>query len=211
MKRVFNSLIILTMISLFSLTCSSTKTNLTWDWEDETYQGGFLDSIMVIGVSEGDYKRERRKIFEDTFVVELENRGVKAVSSAAVIPPDEELTRERVLAEVERLGLDAILITYLLWVKAEDKFVPPATSEYANARYARFDIYSYSRGVYSFYGGSYDKKREIQLDTHIYEAESQMMIWSGKSRTTDAKLVSKVVDTLAKAVIKDLREKKLIE
>ena len=208
MKRALRLFFILSVISLFSLSCSSTKTNLTWVWKDETYNGGHLGDIMVIGVTEN---LERRKIFEDIFVAEFEDRGVKAVSSATVLPTYEDLGREKVLAEVENLGLDAILITYLLWVKRDDKFVPPATSEYPNARYARFDIYSYATGVYSTYGGSYDKKREIKLDTHIYEAESQMMIWSAKSKTTDAKLVSVVADTLVSAVIRDLREKNLIK
>jgi hypothetical protein len=208
MKSAPGFFFILAVISSFSLSCASTKTTLTWVWEDETYQGGLLDGIMVVGVSDNF---ERRRIFEDIMVEEFEDRDVKAVSSAAVISAEEELTRERVLAEVEKLGLDAILITYLLWVKEEDKFVPPATSEYPDARYARFNIYSYATGIYSSYGGSYSEEAEIKLDTHIYEAESQMMIWSAKSKTTKAKYVSKVTDTLATAVIRDLREKKLIK
>ena len=207
MKRRLRFFFVIAVISLFSLTCSSTKTTLTWVWEDETYQGGFLDDILVVGVSDNP---ARRKIFEDIFVAELEKRGVKAVSSVAVIPPDEELTREKVLAEVEKQGLDAILITYLLWVKEKDEFVPPATSDYPDGRYARFDIYSYATGTYTRYGGSFSKIRDIKLDTHIYEAESQMMIWSAKSKTVKAEYVSKVADTLASEVIRDLREKKLI-
>jgi len=207
MKRAFKSVPILAMISLFSLSCASTKTTLTWVWQNENYQGGLLDDIMVVGVSDNF---ERRKLFEDIMVEEFEDRDVKAVSSATVIPEEEELTRERILVEVEKLGLDAILITYLLWVKEEDKFVPPATSEYP----ATFDIYSYATGIYSTYGGSYSEEATIKLDTHVYEAESQMMIWSAKSRTIlkgDDKRVSKLADTLASAVIKDLRKKKLIE
>ena len=199
---------ILLIISLFTLTCASTKTNLTWVWEDETYDDGFIDDIMVIGISDNF---ERRELFEGILVKELKDRGVNAVSGAAVIPANEELTRERVLAEVENQGLDAILITYLVGVKAEDKFVAPATSEYPYPGYARFNIYSYATGVYSFYGGSYEKRREINLDTHIYEAESQMMIWSAKSKTTNAKTVTKLTDTLASAIIRDLRKKELIK
>jgi hypothetical protein len=207
MKRAFKFLTVPMIISLFTLACASTKTNLTWVWKDETYAEGFLDDIMVIGVSDNF---ERRKIFEDILVEELKDRGVNAVSAAAVIPANEELTREKVLAEVEKQGLDAVLITYLLGVKGEDKFVPPATSEYPYPGYARFNIYSYTTGVYSFYGGSYEKRREINLDTHIYEAESQMMIWSAKSKTTNAETVTKLSDTLGRAIIRDLREKKLI-
>ncbi len=209
MKRALRLFFALTVIASFALSCASkNKTNLTWVWSDEAYNGGYLDDILVVGVSDNI---ERRKIFEDIVVEELKDRGVNAVSSAAVIPADEELTREKVLAEVEKLGLDAILITYLLWVKREDKFVAPATSEYPNPRYARFDIYSYATGVYSTYGGSYDKKREIKLDTHIYEAESQMMIWSAKSKTTNATHVSKVASELSSEVIRDLRAKNLIK
>lgn len=208
MKRVFKSLIVPMVISLLSLNCASSTTNLTWVWKDETYDEGFLDDIMVIGVSDNF---ERRKIFENILVEELKDSGVDAVSGAAVIPADEELTREKVLAEVEKQGLDAILITYLVGVKREDKFVPPATSEYPYPGYARFNIYSYTTGVYSFYGGSYEKRREINLDTHIYEAESQMMIWSAKSKTTNAETVTKLSETLARAIIRDLRQEKLIK
>ena len=71
MKRVLKSLIVPMIISLFTLTCASTKTNLTWVWKDETYDEGFLDDIMVIGVSDNF---ERRKIFEDILVKELKDR-----------------------------------------------------------------------------------------------------------------------------------------
>ena len=208
MQRPLRLYFILTVISLFSLSCAGTSTKLTWVWEDETYDGGFLDDLMVIGVSENEI---RRQMFEDHFVEEFQKRGVKAVSSAKIFPPDEEMTREKVLEEVEKQGLDAILVTRLIRVKKDEKFVAPATSAYPSARYARFDVYSYSTGDYAKYGGSYKKRFDIKLETNIYEADSQMIIWSGKSDSIKAKYVSDVIDTLCWSVMNDLRVKKLIK
>jgi hypothetical protein len=163
---------------------------------------------MVIGVSENEI---RQQMFEDHFVEEFQRRGVKAVSSAKVFPPDKDLTREEVLAEVENQGLDAILVTRLVRLKKKEEFVAPSTSVYPHPRYARFDMYTYSTGDYAKYGGSYKKLFDIKLETNIYEAESQMIIWSGKSDSIKAKYVSDVIDTLSRSVMNDLREKKLIK
>jgi hypothetical protein len=38
-----------------------------------------------------------------------------------------------------------------------------------------------------------------------------MMIWSAKSKTTNAETVTKLTDTLASAIIRDLRQKELIK
>ena len=208
MQRTLRLLFILTIVSVFCFSCASTSTKLTWVWEDEAYNGGFLDDVMVIGVSENEI---RRQMFEDHFVKEFQKRGVKAVSSAKIFPPEKKLSREEVLAEVEEQGLDAILITRLIRVKREEKFVAPSTTSYPNARYARFDIYSYTTGDYAKYGGSYEKRRDILLETNIYEAESQMIIWSGKSDSIKAKYVSDVIDSLCRTVMNDLRKKKLIK
>jgi len=150
-------------------------------------------------------------MFEDHFVEEFKKGGVNAVSSAAVIPADKEMTKEIVLVEVEKLGMDAILVTHLTALKTEDKFVPPSTSVYPHSRYARFDMYTYATGDYTKYGGSYTKRSDIQLETNLYDAESQMIIWSGKSQSIDAKYVSEVIDSLCREVITDLRKKKLIQ
>lgn len=207
MKRTLRYFLVLTIISTLCLSCAA-PTKLTWVWKDETYDGGYIDNIMIIGVSENPI---RRRMFEDIFVKKFEKNGVKAVSSADVLPEDKELTREIVLAEAEKLGVDAILVTYLLTVMRKEKFVEPSTSDYPHPAYARFDIYSYSTGVYSTYGGSYEEKRKIELETNIYETESQMVIWSAKSLTVDPKYVHELTDSLFKAVKEGLRNNKLIK
>lgn len=207
MKRMFRLFLILTIISTLCLACAA-PTTLTWVWKDETYDEEFIDNIMIIGVSENPI---RRRLFEDIFVEKFEKIGVKAVSSAAVIPQEKELTREIVLTEAEKLGADAILVTYLLTVLQKEKFVAPSTSDYPHPAYARFDIYSYSTGVYSTYGGSYEEKRKIELETNIYDAESQMIIWSAKSLTVNPKYVHELTESLFEAMKKDLREKNLIK
>lgn len=208
MQRALRFFFTLMIILLFSLSCAGTSTKLTWVWKDEAYDGGYLDDIMVIGVSENEI---RQQMFEDHFVEEFQERGVKAVSSAKVFPPNKDLTREEVLAEVEKQGLDAILVTRLIRVKKKEKFVAPSTSVYPHPGYARFDMYTYSTGDYAKYGGSYKKQFDIKLETNIYEAESQMIIWSGKSDSIKAKYVSDVIDTLSRSVMNDLREKMLIK
>jgi len=208
MQKALKVILAMTFISFFSLTCASTTTNLTWVWKDDQYQGGLLDDVMIVGITKNPI---RRKMFEDAFVKQFKSNGVNAVSSAAVIPPEEALTRDQVLVEVEKLGLDAILVTHLTAMQSKEKYVPPSTSAYPHPAYARFDIYSYATGEYTKYGGSYTNRTDLHLETNIYEAESQMIIWSGKSQTIRAKYLSEVIDALCRAVLNDLRKKKLIK
>lgn len=209
MKRLLRLFGVLSIIFLFLLTSCTTTTELTYVRTDSSYNGGFLNSVMVVGVSEN---LARRKMFENAFVKQFEKSGVKAVSGAAAISPAGTLDKDIIKAEAYKLGIQAIFITHLVGIKREKVQRRPSTSASPPpSSYGEIDMYSYAAYDNTQYPGKDSEKRNIRLQNEIYELETEMLLWSASSETIDPKYVSDVIDSLSKVVMKNLRENKLIK
>ncbi|HYA02738.1 MAG TPA: hypothetical protein VEI04_06455, partial [Syntrophobacteria bacterium] len=77
MKKYTGLLYTLLGLALIVMT-SCGGTNLSYVWKDPGYGGGYLTSVMVVGVSED---LARRRLFEEVFVREFQKRGIKVVAS----------------------------------------------------------------------------------------------------------------------------------
>ena len=71
MKKV-RLLYCLGVISVFILaSCATTK--MTYDWKDDTYAGGHISSVMIVGVSND---KNKRNMFEKVFAKQFRLNGV---------------------------------------------------------------------------------------------------------------------------------------
>ena len=77
--KLLRNLFIIFLLSLVA--CSSTK--LTGIYKDRDYAGGYLKSVMIVGVSDNPKKR---RLFEDTFAEQFKKTGIEAFSGVVVIP-----------------------------------------------------------------------------------------------------------------------------
>jgi hypothetical protein len=197
---------ILAITSLFVFTSCATSTELYEVWKDSAYDGGFIESVMVVGVHQ---EFDKRKLFEDEFVSQLERYKVRAVSIAAVTSPNEEPNKEIVLTEAKNTGTEVILVTHFVGIDRVEEHHPDATRAAPRRAYA-FDRYAYLANDFTKYGGSYSEKKYVKLQTHLYEAKTERLIWSASSETIDPKSVDDGIDSLCGAVMNSLRENKLI-
>ena len=107
---------------IFSCATPST-TKLTSTKVDNKYEGRYLKSVLVVGVTPN---RKSRKIFEDTFVKQYKSHGVKSVSSLAAISPLKKLDKANVKEAAKRLGLEYIFVTHVMGVNEKVKDIPLA-------------------------------------------------------------------------------------
>jgi hypothetical protein len=190
---------------LFLTSCTTTK--LTNTWADKSYRGSLFSDILVIGVAE---KSETRRSFEQKFVAKLEATGVKGVESSSVMSADEKIDKETILAVVERTGVDAVLLTYLVAVKEKELASPGPT-------YSRADDYHGGSmpdlsSAYEYRSGTqlYTTQVKVRLETNLYDARTEQKVWSARSRTLNPKSDSALMDSVIDALVKDLKKNKLL-
>ena len=202
MKKIMTKLFGFALcLGLLLSACSST--NLSLVYTDEAYNEGPLSDILIIGVTQ---EKGVRRSFETKFVTELTAVGVEAVSSFDIlhIPEDKKLEKEDILRVIQEQGNDAVIITRLIGVE-KDQVLEPSTP-------ARVPFYAGYTMAYSHaYGGVYRTQTFVHLETNLYSAKTEKLIWSGKSETWDPKTDASVIDEVIKAVIKDMTERGLLK
>jgi len=206
MKRFTRSLLTLVGIAL-GLLNSCGGTDLTYVWKDPRYGGGYLRSVMVVGVSEN---LERRRVFEEAFVREFEKRGIKAVASIKTLGPDTRLTRDTVKAEAARLPVDAVLATRLVSAREEAIDQPASIYSMPSAQYSNMDLYFYSWDALSAYPGALGKQYVVRLQTNVFDIDTEKLIWTVSSQTVEPESVREIIESLCKSVMDRLRQDKLI-
>ena len=124
MIKIQKTLMVIMAVHLlfFSVSCAPTS-KLTRVWKDDTYQGGFLRSIMVVGVSKDAL---RGKMIEEAFVKQFESNGVRATASGAHVSSNKALDIDTIRAEAQRLKMEAIFVTHFVSVNDKSVFVHPS-------------------------------------------------------------------------------------
>jgi hypothetical protein len=189
------------VIFLFIITsCATTK--LKNVWRDNSYSGK-IKRVLVIGVIK---KPHLKRFFEYEMVQQLEIRGIDAIAGYSVLPPDKEADKDIIVSKLKELDLDGVLITRLVDRKevsyVDSSYVPPA---------------NYS-GWHSYYSGSYRevysytvKQEIVSVETNLYDAGSEQLVWSSLSETFVYGDISELIRSFVQVMIKDLFKKNLFE
>ena len=114
--------------------CSSTKS--TSVWKDDTYSGGPLKKVLVVGVFENS---EKKRMFEEAFVREFKGKGVEAVSSVSTLSPHEKPDKEVIKREAQKLGIETIFVTHLMGIEQKTESYP--VTSYGSPRGPGFGVY----------------------------------------------------------------------
>jgi hypothetical protein len=189
------------LCGLLIVSCASTK--LTSKFADENRRGKPVSDVLVIAVID---KEALRRTFEGKFVTQLRAAGVQADSSADVIsiPPSRELEKDLIVKAVERSGNDSVMIIRLIAVEEKEVYTPPSRPSYGYyGDYRHF--YSYAQEP-----GHYRTNTRVRLETNLYDATSERLIWSGESETLNPDSNKQIIDEVIKLVISDLKKNGLL-
>jgi len=206
MSRAIKLSGVLTIIALFMLTACAT-TELTKVCKDSAYTGGPIESVMVVGVSK---KAENRKMFEQFFTQQFKSNGIKAVSSAAVMPGDNDPNKDKIKGAAQQQGMGTVLVTHLVGVE-EDETHHPATFTATPDPNLVFGTYYTGTYRYEYRPGYTEQHTKVRLESNLYETKTEKLIWSATSESINPASVDEVIEGLCKEVMKSLRQNNLIK
>jgi Ni,Fe-hydrogenase III small subunit len=194
-----NPLVYLTAVALLLTACVTTQLNAVW--KDPAYQSRPA-KIVVIGVAKNPINR---RIFEDEFVLQLKARGTDAIASYTVLPDSQQDDQAAIAAKVKELGADTILITRLVSKKIVQTYVP-GTAYYPPYNYGSWPSY-YGYGYQYMYTPGYIAEDEYAvIETNLYEAKSDKLVWAATSETgindADMNIVRNYIDIMVTNMIR---------
>jgi hypothetical protein len=206
MKKFLRRIVIAGSVCLLVVSCATTRTKLTKTWTDESYQGSKFTDVMVIGVTEVE---ATRRSFENRFVNRLKATGIEAVSSAAVLPSETKLDKDKIVSEIKRRGVDAVLVTHLVEVE-EEEISSPLTTQARPDDYHGGYVEAYAAAYDSVHHPEYTVKVKVRLETKLYDAKADKLIWSAESTTMQAGSDAEAMNSVIDALVKDLQKSKLL-
>lgn len=206
MKRLFKCATFAIFASFLFFSCATTK--ITETWKDDGYRGAPFSDLFVIGVAK---EGKTRRSFENKFVEKLKAAGIQAVASSSVMESDQKIEKTAILAAIEELDIDAVLVTRLISFK-EEEIRSPSTSEYGRPG----DYHGrYYRDYSTAYGSTrqpahYTTSVKVGLETKLYDVKTEKLIWAANSKTANPKSKTKLFDAVIEALVQDLKKNKLL-
>ena len=206
MKRLFQCVTFAIFASFLFFSCATTK--ITETWKDDGYRGAPFSDLFVIGVAK---EEKTRRSFENKFVEKLKAAGIQAVASSSVMESDQKIEKAAILAAIEKLDIDAVLVTRLISL-TEEEIRSPSTGEYGrpgdyHGRYSR--DYGTAYG-YSHQPAHYTTSVRVGLETKLYDVRTEKLIWAATSKTANPKSNIKLFDAVIEAFVRDLKKNKLL-
>jgi hypothetical protein len=186
------------LIAMLVTACASTQ--LTSVWKDPSYQTRPA-KIMVVGVAKNPLNR---RLFEDEFVQQLKSRGTDAIASYTVLSDEQQGDPAAIAKKVTELGADTVLITRLVSKKIVQVYVP-GSPYYPPPFYGTWPDY-YGYGYRYMYTPGYIAEDEYAvIETNLYEAKSNKLIWAASSETgigdSDQSLIQGYIGVMVKNMI----------
>ena len=181
-------------LALMLAGCASTSFQSTWKNPEATpvlkEKGA---TVVAVVMAEDKYIRQGA---EDALAKELTKRGYKGVASYLILSPEETMDEKLAKAAFEKIGAKAVVAMRPL---AADQEVS-ASSVTVYAGYGGYwgGYHGYGWGAPYGYGGTtYSVDTVLIVETLFYDLVQNVLVWSGRSKTTNPTDVAKFVRELA--------------
>lgn len=181
---------ILSLILCFLICACSTSTRITGSWKDPAIDAGTGEnkSVLITALSRNI---EVRTKLENALAAKAAELNIKAIKSSDIFTPDffqEIPARDELFAKIRQTGVDAILTVSLIDTESNTRYVRGTT------RYAPLPLYSWYGGFYTYFNywhpimydpGYYVTDKTYFLETNLYDAQTDRLIWSAQSETVN--------------------------
>lgn len=209
--RKLNVFAVVVILALTAACSPSTKILGSWTAPAAPAEG--YKNIFVTALTD---KLVARQTIENDLDELLEKRGVKASSSFDIIPPGYKANpddKDKVVSAIKAAGHDAILTVALLDQTSETRYVPGSTM-YSPMGYGGY--YGRFYGYYSYYNpvmydpGYYATDKTFYIEMNLYDVNTEALIWSSQSETTNPSSIESSSDAFAQVVVNQLVKDGLI-
>lgn len=196
-----------------SLTACSGGTQFSSTWTNPEYaEKQEVNQVLVVGVAENE---DRRRMFETELANRLKSQGIAAYPSIQFHTSVDQMQKADVEKIIKEQGIQAVIVTRLVDLNRQDVYVPPTTyvssyPAYGSPYYgSMYGYYSYGYSVTHDPGYTYEKVT-VTLETNLYDAANEQLIWSGQSNTFDPSGAQDVVGPTASLIVEELVNRKLL-
>jgi hypothetical protein len=202
MKTSLKTSLVAAAVLLFAACSSSTMITGSWRKPNATASG--YRNIFIAALTSNIPVKQA---VESGLQQQLQQRGLTVEKSTDVFPPNFSTQtgqkRELVLGRIQSTGADAILTVALLKQETESRYIP-GTGAYAPGLrwgyYGRFWNY-YNNWYPSVYSpGYYDQSKVYYLETNLYDARTEDLIWAAQSKTYDPANVDSFIRDYVKSI-----------
>lgn len=156
-------------------------------------------------------------MIETELAEELRAQGVSVSTSSELFPPnftDENVPgREEMLETIRGNGHDAILTVAVIDEETETRYVPGT----AFAPMNRFGFYNTFWGYFNYWQpqiydpGYYTQDKIYFLETNLYDAETQDLVWSAQSETVNPTDLERFSEGFAEVTVNAMAEDNVLD
>lgn len=196
MKRI-GLVIAALIVGAGAVACGPPTTSLTQVWQAETPRTPF-GSMLVFAVRMDE---ANRRVLEDTFVADLQRRGVRAAPSY-VLFPGELPPMDAARRQVSEAHYEGILVLKLRGVRDETRYVPTATG-----------FWSGYYGGWGYYGspGSVVTDETVIFETTLWDLRAEdRLLWTARTETLNPTNGTDFAISLKRAVNPELTKQGLL-
>jgi hypothetical protein len=141
-----------------------------------------------------------RIILEDNFVRQLKAKGVEAVASYKILPPDGTINKELVREAIEGKGFDSVIIGRLIGIDV---------NKYQNTQDTPVGAGLYGSTKYEWYQPGYDYNT-YKIETTVWQVAGENMIMKCNYDVLDPQNIPRESEKLVEQIIKEMSKVKLI-
>ncbi|MFA8449869.1 MAG: hypothetical protein ACEPOW_04175 [Bacteroidales bacterium] len=199
-----SSLLIASFLILLS---ACNPTTLTQVWKSPDYQGGPVEDIAIMAVfpSQGVSNR-----FEEIVSSEFQKAGIKTMLGYKIVNGKRKLSKKELDEALNKAGADDVLVFKFKGVEKQKTYYPPSVNVFPDFYYSYYRYWWYTYDVVRT-PGYIQTDRWVQVESNLYQAKPDMLIWTGLSETINPDGVEKLAESIAKEVIRKLSAEGLIK
>jgi hypothetical protein len=177
--------LIIGVVAVFIYSCETTSTVITGSWKSPKQNKNY-HTILVAALTNHAVVKST---IENELAGAFNSNGIKTLKSIDEFPPNmstSDSDRQALMDKMKTIGTDAILTVSLLKKETESRYVP------GNIAYDPYTGYGYNRRFWGYYSywypnlyeqGYYSNDHTYYMETNLYDASTEELIWSGQSET----------------------------
>ncbi|MBK1719284.1 hypothetical protein [Thiocystis violacea] len=194
MHPVFRALVI-GLLAMLTTACSTGPVSSIWT--DPGHTPTRYHRVVVFGVTNSP---KVRRAYEDNFVERLRALGVSATPGHRLVSDANLRLLVRLTEGYSRADADAVIITHLITDAPPDG--QPASRLGAIPDHYR-NLVPYFSQVYEEVcePGYYKDAKALRLETNLYDAKRERLVWSGRSRPLDTNSEQTTISQVIEDVI----------
>lgn len=216
MNKFHNLYALFFAIGIFALLFGcGPSTEITGTWANPELKNKKYTNILVTSMVNNVASRQA---IETDLKLELESQGVQVTRGIDLFPPslrDEKMgDKKSLLQAIDDNNFDALLTVTVIDSETETRYVP---GTYSYAPINRFGYYGNFWGYYNYWypqiynAGYYAQEKIYFLETNLYDAESEILIWSAQTETVNPNSLTDFSSDFAKVITEKLRNDNLLD